>query len=139
MRILSRSWRPSLRLALIVAALAALSATFGTGPASAARPSIDVAACQLPARTGWLDEGFPTDFDIFLEPDGMLQAVMLFVDFPDAPIGDADGEWQSVESYLELHEPGADWLRTAPYGGVDVDITAIDKWYRMSQPSTAYG
>jgi M6 family metalloprotease-like protein len=88
---------------------------------------------------GWHNEGFPTDFDIFLEPDGSLDAVMLFVDFPDAEIGDAEPAWHGPEGYLALHQLGADWLGTASYGAVDIEITAIDRWYRMSQPSTSYG
>jgi M6 family metalloprotease-like protein len=88
---------------------------------------------------GWHNEGFPTDFDIFLQPDGALDAVMLFVDFPDAQIGDADVAWQSPDAYVALHQSGADWLHTASYGFVDIELTAVEQWYRMSQPSTSYG
>jgi len=117
-----------------------LASTLVTTTTVAARPSRDVAACQLPAMIpGWHNEGFPTDFDTFLEPDGTVNAVMLFVDFPDAPIEAAEPTWQSIDAYLELHQPGAEWLRTASYGAVSIEITAVGEWYRMSQPSTSYG
>lgn len=140
MRTFSRSRLVASRVAVTTAFAVALTSLLITTTTTAARPSSDVAACQLPAMIpGWHNEGFPTDFDIFLEPEGTLNAVMLFVDFPDAPITAADPAWRSVDAYLDLHQPGADWLRTASYGAVNVEITAVDEWYRMSQPSTSYG
>ena len=123
----------------LLAAIAA-SASHATAASAAARPPRDAVTCQLsPMIPGWLNEGIPTDFEVFLEPDRALKAVMLFVDFPDAPIAATDPEWQSVDSYVELHQPGAEWLRSASYGAVDIAITPVDAWYRMGHPSTTYG
>ena len=140
MHTLSRSRRSAARVALIAACAAIFSSLLGPLDVAAARPSRDVAACHLPALIdGWHNEGFPTDFDVFLEPEGTLQAVMLFVDFPDARIVDADDAWDEVHEYLSIHQPGLDWLGTASYGSVEVELTAVDEWYHMSQPSTVYG
>ena len=136
----SRSRPATLRVAVMTAFAVVLASTLVTTTTVAARPSRDVAACQLPAMVpGWHNEGFPTDFDIFLQPEGSLQAVMLFVDFPDEPIDEADAPWQDFDAYVELHQAGLDWLHAASYGEVSVELTAVDEWYRMSQPSTSYG
>lgn len=118
-------------------ALALLTVT--AAPTAAAKPTGNVEACKLPALTGWHDEGHETDFDVFLRPQGTLRALMLFVDFPNAPSIDAPEGWQATEPYFALLEPAADWLLTASYGNVRLDITPVDTWYRMSQPDSAYG
>jgi M6 family metalloprotease-like protein len=135
-RTFSGSWRRALPLALALS----FGLAFLTPGAHAARPQRDVAACQLPALIeGWHNEGFPTDYEVFLEPAGTLHAVMLLVDFPDAPIADADPAWQTAQAYHDLHGAGLDWLSAASYGAVQVELTVVEEWYRMSQPSTAYG
>ena len=108
-------------------------------PVRAAPRAADVAACRLPSLTAWLDEGFPADFDTFLEPRGSLEAVMLFVDFPDAPIIETDPVWQGFDTYLDVHQGGADWLGTSSYARVEINLTARREWYRMTQPMSAYG
>jgi M6 family metalloprotease-like protein len=137
MRTLIKSLPGSASLALIVG----LSSGALSAPSvAAAGPAGNADACRLPALVeGWLNEGIPTDYGVFLEPEGTLRAVMLFVDFPDAPIADVDPAWDEVGEYLEIHQAGADWLRSVSYGDVDLEITAVDQWYRMSQPSPAYG
>ena len=118
--------------------LLAATRPFEVLTAAAAEPST-AGACRPPGTTGWLDEGIPSDFNVFLRPIGTLKAVMVFVDFPDAPIGEANQGWQGRQPYLELHRAGADWLYRASYGRVQVAITPSKRWYRMSQPSWTYG
>lgn len=140
MRTSTRPRRRTTPLWLTVICLTFVGSAVPTAAAHAARPSTDVSACKLPALVpDWHNEGFPTDFKLFLNPDGALQAVMLFVDFSDAQIDDADDAWDEAHEYVALHEPGLHWLSEASYGAVDVELTAVDTWYRMSQPSTAYG
>ena len=128
------------RRASLVGMTVVIGSIFTPPLAHARPPARDVAACQLPALIdGWHNEGFPTDFEVFLEPTGTLNAVMLLVDFPDAPIDEADPAWQTADAYRELHGAGLDWLSTASYGSVNVELAVVDHWYRMSQPSTAYG
>ncbi len=138
MRTLMKSLPASASLALIVGISGGI---LGAPGVAAARPARDPGACRLsPAvADGWLNEGIPTDYGTFLEPEGRLRGVMLFVDFPDAPIADVDPAWDEVGEYLAIHQAGADWLREASYGEIDLELTAVDRWYRMSQPSGAYG
>ena len=135
-------WRTRRLVVVVLLAICSpnLPATspFAVLTTAAAEPSA-ASACHPPGTTGWLDEGIPTDFNVFLRPVGTLKAVMVFVDFPDAPIGEASLGWQRRRPYLELHRAGAAWLNGASYGGVQVAITPSERWYRMSQPSWAYG
>lgn len=94
---------------------------------------VPVSRCALPGRTGWTDEGHDTDRRQFSRSTGVIRAVMLFVDFPDAP---ASGSTQEYEDALT---PAAGWLRTASNGRARLAITPVRTWYRMPSDSTAYG
>jgi M6 family metalloprotease-like protein len=108
-------------------------------PTLAAPPKDPAAECKLPRATGWHDEGHDTDFDTFLRPTGVLRAVMLFVDFPNARASQAPAGWRRTDPYSEWLAPAAGWLRTASYGKVRVSITPVPTWYRMSRRDFAYG
>jgi M6 family metalloprotease-like protein len=108
-------------------------------PTLAARPKDNLSECRLPATTGWHDEGHETDFDVFLRPKGRLRALMLFVDFPNAPASAAPPGWQTTDPYYDWLAPAAGWLRTTSYGKVRLRVTPMDTWYRMSRPDFAYG
>ena len=108
-------------------------------PTLAAPPKDPAAECKLPATTGWSDEGHDTDFDVFLRPTGQLRAVMLFVDFPNAPASKAPSGWRKTDPYSNWLAPAAGWLQTASYGKVRLSITPRPTWYRMSRPDFAYG
>ena len=135
-------WRTRRLVVVLLLAICApnlpTTSPFAVLTAAAAEPSA-ASACRPPGTTGWLDEGIPTDFNVFLRPAGTLKAIMVFVDFPDAPIGEASLGWQRLWPDLELHRAGAAWLNSASYGDVRVAITPSERWYRMSQPSWAYG
>jgi M6 family metalloprotease-like protein len=131
---------PGRRAVALAAVVAVLSAGFITGPPAHAAPSArNPGACRLPPLTGWLDEGLPTNHDLFLNSRRHLDAAMLFVDFPDAPISEVEPIWRQFKTYANVHRQGASWLRAASYGAVDLEISVVKDWYRMSQPSTAYG
>ena len=118
--------------------IAALLLVMTVSPTLAASPD-DISACKLPAATGWHDEGHDTDFDVFLRPTGLLRAVMLFVDFPNARASQAPTGWRQTDPYSEWLAPAATWLRTASYGKARLSITPVDTWYRMSRRDFAYG
>ncbi len=68
-----------------------------------------------------------------LPATGTLQAVFLFVDFPDAP---GPG---SRRAYRDLMLPrGPDMLHDFSYGQLTIDVTVIDTWIRMPRRSTQY-
>ncbi|MEU4118494.1 M6 family metalloprotease domain-containing protein [Kitasatospora sp. NPDC028055] len=117
---------------LLAGALALALPLIAATPA-AASPSPSAAACALPGRTGWTDEGHDTDRTQFLRPLGTKHVLMLFVDFPDAPaVGDRD-------DYYNRLAPAADWMRQDSYGRTRLDITPLDRWVHMPQASTSYG
>lgn len=69
-----------------------------------------------------------------LRPEGTLHAVLLFVDFPDAPATDSTAPYEAL-----LVPDGPEMLRAFSYGTLTVDVTVVDGWHRMPKPSTAYG
>ncbi|KRB75335.1 peptidase M6 [Kitasatospora sp. Root187] len=121
-----------MRLRSLTAALA-LALPLATAVPAAATPSPSSAACALPGRTGWTDEGHDTDRTQFQQAVGTKRVLMLHVDFPDAP---ATGEF--ADYYHQL-APAADWLKEASYGRTRLEITPLNQWLHMPQDSTSYG
>ena len=65
---------------------------------------------------------------------GMLNAVMLFVDFPDAPAT------ETTRSFYDVLAPGSEQnFAGQSFGRLDLHITEIPHWYRMSKNASAYG
>ncbi|MEE8336859.1 MAG: M6 family metalloprotease domain-containing protein [Dehalococcoidia bacterium] len=60
--------------------------------------------------------------------------MLLFVDFSDAPATDSTASHEAL-----LLPAGPEMLRAFSYGALTVDVTVFEQWYRMPQPSTAYG
>jgi M6 family metalloprotease-like protein len=107
-------------------ALIASTALVQPGPVAAVQPS---AECQLPAGG---DVG-AIDFHQYKRPVGTLKALMLFVDFPDAP---AQG---STTAARDLFLPEAqNWFQTASYGKFTLSVTTDPRWFRMPHASTSY-
>jgi M6 family metalloprotease-like protein len=117
------------RLAL---AAVALLAWFGTPTA------VDVAAadvsgpCAIPRTGANLSEG-PTNWANFVRPVGRVSVVTIFVDFPDAPATEA-----TTTDFANLVPGGPNWFATSSYGRMTMDVTPVNRWFRMPQPSTAY-
>lgn len=81
----------------------------------------------------WLGEGI-TDYSTYLEPLGALRAIILFVDYPDAP----ESGVPSAE-LTALGEQSEQTLTELSGGAVTVDIAGTSKWYRMPADSSTYG
>ncbi|WP_407285112.1 M6 family metalloprotease domain-containing protein [Streptomyces sp. BP-8] len=119
---------------LTLAAFLAAPTTVHAAPSpSAHRPSTPAAACALPGKTGWTDEGHDTDRVQFQPTTGTRRVLTLFVDFPDAR---ATG---STEEYAAQLAPAADWMRTASHGRTRLALTSLHRWVRMPAASDTYG
>lgn len=65
---------------------------------------------------------------------GALHALMLFVDFGDAP-----GNVPPSLLYHGFADPEQSWYSQVSYGKLAVTVTPLLQWVRMAKPSTAYG
>ena len=120
-----------LAAALLLGVLPGLVPT-PTGPLAprAAVGAQPVAECTLPIGG---DVG-AIDFEHYQRPIGSVRALMIFVDFPDAP---AAG---STATPADLFLPEAiDWYRRASYGRLQLSVTTVPGWFRMPHSSTSYG
>ena len=122
---------PSAGSATVVASAAAASS--GASFSEAANAPV---ACDLtvPDASGlhWLNEG-ATDYSIFYRPVGTVKAVMVFVDFSDAPAT------ASTASYADAIVPDAKaFYAEASYGRMSLDVTVMPTWYRMPNASSTY-
>ncbi|TJZ57301.1 M6 family metalloprotease domain-containing protein [Streptomyces piniterrae] len=97
------------------------------------RDSSPAAACALPGRTGWTDEGHDTDRAQFQPATGTRRVLTLFVDFPDGRATD------STDEYAAQLAPAANWMRTASYGRAHLAFTSLSRWIRMPSTSDSYG
>jgi M6 family metalloprotease-like protein len=64
---------------------------------------------------------------------GTVRAVMLFVDFPDAPATEA------TQPYFSLLAPARTWFRTSSLDSLLLQIHPVNQWFRMPHASTSYG
>jgi M6 family metalloprotease-like protein len=106
--------------------------TFFPAPC-AARPQ-PASSCLLNADGLQEPNEGPTDYSFLIRPAGRLRAVMLFIDFPDAPHSEAPSDL-----YNRMVPPAQTWLKEVSYGHVSMEVSAINQWYRMSKPSDDYG
>ncbi|MBT2510785.1 M6 family metalloprotease domain-containing protein [Streptomyces sp. ISL-98] len=119
-------------LALASCLTAAATANAAT-PSPAPRSAAPAAACALPGKTGWTDEGHDTDRVQFQPSTGTRRVLTLFVDFPDARATDSTG------AYAAQLAPAADWIRKASYGRSRLALTSLHRWIRMPADSDSYG
>jgi len=92
----------------VLAAIGALLLTTFAAPATASAALAPAADCQIPA--GGPGETGPIDHTIYPEALGTVKALMVFVDFPDAPAAGA------VADTADVFDGAADWLKTVSYG-----------------------
>ncbi len=80
----------------------------------------------------------PTDFTRFARPRGVVKAVMMFVDFPDAPAGSASAA--AVADHLLGGGQAQQLYHDQSYGRLTVDVTVRSDlgWRRMPEHSTGY-
>ncbi|RME87681.1 MAG: hypothetical protein D6770_08780 [Anaerolineae bacterium] len=72
--------------------------------------------------------------DWYLPSIGTVKAVVLFVDFPDAPAQ------KSPEEVFAIVNPGAvEFFDHVSYGKMHLELVPHLKWLRLSQPSAHYG
>ncbi|MFD7130407.1 M6 family metalloprotease domain-containing protein [Streptomyces sp. NPDC059894] len=125
--------RPRLRsTAAVFTTLSALAATsLITGP-SVAEPFSSL-PCALKRTDAHHSEGLDTWNTAYPRPDRALDAVMVFLSFPD---------WAPMTSPAELaadHFPvTSDYFRRASYGRFTLRAHPLKRWVRMPKPSTAY-
>jgi M6 family metalloprotease-like protein len=145
-----------MRHLLVTAAVAAIVAALGGAAASAtnhpdARPSEraydrlppanpltppppGASRCRLSsAPLAQPNEG-ATDYTLHLRPRGELRAVMVFVDFGDAP------QSETTQALYQLLVPNSvEWYAGVSKGRMRLSVTPIHAWFRMPDPSTSYG
>ena len=80
----------------------------------------------------------PTDFTRFARPRGIVKAVMIFVDFPDAPAGSASAA--AAARHLLGGGKAQQLYHDQSYGRLTLDVTVRSDlgWRRMSKHSTSY-
>ncbi|MFE0456416.1 M6 family metalloprotease domain-containing protein [Streptomyces sp. NPDC058914] len=125
--------RPRLRsTAAVFTTLSALAATsLITGP-SVAEP-FSTHPCALKRTDAHHSEGLHTWNTAYPRPADTLDAVMVFLSFPD---------WVPMISPAELaadHFPSTgEYFRRASYGRFTLRAHPVKRWIRMPRPSTAY-
>ncbi|MFI2497394.1 M6 family metalloprotease domain-containing protein [Streptomyces sp. NPDC018960] len=125
--------RPRLRsTAAVFTTLSALAATSLIGAPSVAEP-FSPAPCALPRTTAHHSEGLDTWNPSYPRPARDLDAVMVFLSFPD---------WDPLVSPAELtadHFPATSrYFRQASYGRFTLRAHPMRHWIRMPKASTAY-
>jgi hypothetical protein len=96
-------------------------------PIGPVAPNVAVPALD-PKGDPYKTEG-PTDYDFYARPSGTVKAVMVFVDFSDAPAGSR--ATKATGDHL-LGKGAAQKLFTdQSYGNLTLDVTRVDGWKRM--------
>ncbi|WP_053225640.1 family 16 glycoside hydrolase [Solirubrobacter soli] len=92
-----------------------------------------------------LHHGLNSDFTKQVRPIGHVKALMIFVDFSDAPASAANPnqggrDWRDPNSYWEFLKQSVDFFNASSNGRFQLDVTLkSDKWFRMPKPTTGYG
>jgi hypothetical protein len=130
-------------------------------PAASAAPPDAPAECRIDQPPGlwpsdyidlgsgeWdtnLHHGLNSDFNKHVRPIGRVRALMIFVDFEDAPASAANPsqggyDWRQPQSYWDFLKQSVEFFNLSSNGRfqLDVDLKA-DKWFRMSGTTTDYG
>jgi M6 family metalloprotease-like protein len=91
----------------------------------------------VPLGSVYHTEG-PSDYSTYVKPLGTAKAVMVFVDFPDAPAGATSAADRA--DHILGHGQAQQLYVAQSYGkfSFDVDIKAALGWRRMPKPSSAY-
>ncbi|MBM9508773.1 M6 family metalloprotease domain-containing protein [Streptomyces sp. KK5PA1] len=130
-------------LALTAAALLAIASGAPGGPRTASpSPSPPPAGrpCALRATPGVaMSEGFPDRSQNghgreFAPSTGVVRALTLLIDFPDAK-----APHSARERYGEFFPAVPQWYARASYGRLEYRSTPVLRWIRMPRPFSAYG
>jgi M6 family metalloprotease-like protein len=120
--------RPAVVLT-VLAALLGMTMTAGPGTgASADEP------CSLPRSGVHHSEGLDTWNDHYPRPVGDLDAVMLFLSFPDS-----EPRLTPAELSRDYFPATSDFFRAASYGRLELKAEVVEEWLPMPETSRAYG
>ncbi|MFG2555018.1 M6 family metalloprotease domain-containing protein [Streptomyces sp. NPDC048581] len=127
-----REW-PRLRgVAAVFTTMSALAATSLITDPSAAEP-FDTAACALERTEAHHSEGLNTWNAAYPRPTRKLDAVMIFLSFPDAAPHTTPAELTADHFPATTH-----FFERASYGRFTLRPHPLRHWVRMPRPSTAY-
>ncbi|MFE2428310.1 M6 family metalloprotease domain-containing protein [Streptomyces sp. NPDC059373] len=123
--------------ALAAVTLVATGGLNGVGPGKpAAAPPPVTRPCALRAAPGTsMSEGFTDGRDReYARSTGVVRALTLMVDFPDAP-----APYSARERYGEFFPAVRDWFARASYGRLRYESTPVLHYIRMPRPFSSYG
>ncbi|WP_241968126.1 M6 family metalloprotease domain-containing protein [Streptomyces sp. ICBB 8177] len=127
------------RVVLLVGVLAVVAAcavgveTVASGAPAAAPPGRPCALRAVPGVE--MSEGFPaTRSSQYARSTGVLRALTLFIDFPDAPAQES-----AKARYDEFFPFVQQWYARASYGRLRYEPVPVLRWFRMPRPFSAYG
>ncbi|MFE7315360.1 M6 family metalloprotease domain-containing protein [Streptomyces sp. NPDC057555] len=89
--------------------------------------------CALPGISDNVSEAAPTPAG-YVRASGVVRALTLFVDFPDAP-----ATLSPMARFAEFFPAATDYFRTSSYGRLTYVPKPLFRWIRMSRPLPAYG
>ncbi|MFH8368767.1 M6 family metalloprotease domain-containing protein [Streptomyces sp. NPDC018031] len=129
----ARADRPS-RLRRVGAVLTSLTAVVATTVvAGPARALAEGGPCALPRDGVHHSEGLDTWNTSYPRPVRSLDALMIFLSFPDSE------PYTTPEELVSDHFPAtADFFRRASYGQFDLRVHPAKRWITMPEDSTAY-
>jgi len=104
------------------------------GSAQMSGPNVPIPELN-PKGDPYKTEG-PTDYGFYVRPEGVVKAVMVFVDFPDAPAGSRNTE--SVGDHLLGNGDAQKLFEAQSYGKMKLDVTRVNGWKRMPKAVGTY-
>ncbi|MFI9462782.1 M6 family metalloprotease domain-containing protein [Streptomyces xiamenensis] len=116
--------------AVLTALTALMGSTLTAGPGTAALAD---EPCGLPRSAHHHSEGLDTWNAAYPRPVGTLDAVMVFLSFPDS------GDLPDPADIAADHTPATDdFFRRASYGQFELAMDVVPRWTEMPVPSTHY-
>ena len=95
---------------------------------------------KLVGRQGFTDDGRGTDPRTYAKAVGVLRALVIGVDFPDAPGSGAPASYQAVQDYADYLVPGgARWFARSSFQRLALEADVLPEWHRMSRSHEDYG
>ena len=91
-----------------------------------------------------LHHGLNSDWTKQVRPIGTVKALMIFVDFSDAPASAANPnqggrDWRVPQSYWDFLEPSVEMFKRASNGRFTLDVDLGRQWHRMPEPRRPTG
>lgn len=118
------------RFGAVLTCLCAIATTVVAAPAHATGPG---GPCALPRSQAHHSEGLDTWNQDYPRPVGRLDAVMVFLSFPDSK------PFVTPDRLAADHFPGTSrFFERASYGRFTLRVHPLKKWFRMPRPSGDY-